>query len=430
MDNFLKPAWIEGMKILPEHFQQQDAYFHHVITQRAYYLYSNNWGLRTIKFDKALLSLGEIDVLEVSGVFQNGTVFHYTKSLETRLALSPEQLKHAELVYLGIPHENPYRLSKKQVQDINDSSKQAAEIIHYSANLVLLTDKDDINQFNVLALSKLLGFSADGQPIFDEAFMPPSLDIKTVSWLSEKLEYLIKLLHKRHEIIKYSITQPLQSQSVASRSDLWLLSILNRSICRLELLRSKSNLHPEILYDSLHEMLAELMIIYENENKLTQLKKYEHANSAHAFIYLMDKLTGYLQTQEHHQATEVILNKSAEGMWCGLINSTLLSDTATVMMTLYLDNSFNLKQISPENDIKVFSKQVIDKYVKLQLPGLALVAQTTIPPQIPYQANTNYYLFDTKSNLWEQIIRDGEIAILLNNELEKATLRLWIIPNK
>lgn len=430
MSFLLKPTWTEGMKVLPEHFQQSDSYIQTFITQRSQYLSPNNWGIKSLKINEDLLSLGDIDITKVSGIFADGLIFNFDKADGKRLFISHECLDSANYLYLGIPHNEPYILSKKRVQDIYDLHKQPVEIIYQEPNLVLLTEKDDLNAYSVLLLFELLDPTVNQKVTINEDFIPAIIDGSVSRWLQEKLDYMVEMFYKRHKMIQYSITQPMQSRSVANQYDIWILSIISRSLCRLELLRSTDGLHPEILYNSLCEIQAELMPIYEKEKSYTAPIPYNHKSCYQGFYRVINKLVSYLQTKEHHQAIEIRMNKNQQNIWEGSVDRTALSTHALVILAVYHEDPTVLEHIRQDSDIKIVANSMIKQYLSLQLPGLPMALQTTFPPQIPYQTNTNYYLLETSDPLWQDILLEGEFAVFLNHKINKCSVRVWLIPNK
>jgi type VI secretion system protein ImpJ len=53
-----KVAWLEGMFIRPQHFQQQDRYIEGALHQQQEQLHSYGWGITELEIDESALRLG------------------------------------------------------------------------------------------------------------------------------------------------------------------------------------------------------------------------------------------------------------------------------------------------------------------------------------------------------------------------------------
>src|SRR5579863_4889820 len=69
-----KPLWTEGLRVRPQHFQQQDRWIENLIEGRVGGVRHCNWGLRALALDKELLPLGKIGIKSLTAVLPDGTV--------------------------------------------------------------------------------------------------------------------------------------------------------------------------------------------------------------------------------------------------------------------------------------------------------------------------------------------------------------------
>ncbi|WP_268648069.1 type VI secretion system baseplate subunit TssK, partial [Escherichia coli] len=68
-------AWVEGMLMEPQHFQQQERFFEHLIEARLRSVETFTWGFLTLEIDNGLLEQGKFALKKAKGVFPDGTAF-------------------------------------------------------------------------------------------------------------------------------------------------------------------------------------------------------------------------------------------------------------------------------------------------------------------------------------------------------------------
>ena len=96
-------AWVDGILIKPQHFEQQERAFDNRVIQSLHYIQPYLWGIDNAVVNVDLLTQGKIQFTALSGRFQDGTVFDLTANMLARLSLDIDEPIANEIIYLGLP---------------------------------------------------------------------------------------------------------------------------------------------------------------------------------------------------------------------------------------------------------------------------------------------------------------------------------------
>ncbi|MCD6293218.1 MAG: type VI secretion system baseplate subunit TssK, partial [Deltaproteobacteria bacterium] len=139
-----KIMWVEGMFMLPQHFQQHDRYFENLIHRRCRAIRPYGYGFYRVAIDRELLQIGKLAIAECQGVFPDGTPFNMPDDDPLPLPLDIPSEIHHEYVFLGLPlrqagvpendtEEHPealarFRVAESETKDCNCGSDRPAVI--------------------------------------------------------------------------------------------------------------------------------------------------------------------------------------------------------------------------------------------------------------------------------------------------------------
>ena len=101
-----KVLWGEGLFLRPQHFQRQDAYHEWRLAQVGRVLNPYAWGVRSVKVDTEALAIGQLRLLDVQALFQDGELFSapHEDPLPASVALDATMgAQGEETFYLALP---------------------------------------------------------------------------------------------------------------------------------------------------------------------------------------------------------------------------------------------------------------------------------------------------------------------------------------
>ncbi len=200
-----KVAWLEGMLLKAQHFQQQERYFESLLHQHTAAQFPYYWGFSQLHLDRTLLELGKLGLKEASGIFPDGTAF---KIPGLDKAPDPIEFKNSEdeaFLYLSIPlqsesqyqqdlngEEGRYQLKELSANDTYQDTHNPQIIKICQTRLQLIFAKNPPENTPYLSVAKLNKSSEKNRVQIDESFIPPCLNIGCSQEILSACRYFIE----------------------------------------------------------------------------------------------------------------------------------------------------------------------------------------------------------------------------------------------
>lgn len=188
MNESLKPLWLEGMFLRPQHLQQHDRWVEATLEQRVLDLQPYSWGLRSIEIDTDSLAIGQFHVTAADAVLPDGTVFSTAKNgtiASARQVTVDDQgkkvylalpLKSAGQLELGETEKELRRYSKRatNARNTNEGDKPEANIAVGALTARLVLEGDSLDETAHLPIAEIDTVSTQGEVKLSETFIPLS----------------------------------------------------------------------------------------------------------------------------------------------------------------------------------------------------------------------------------------------------------------
>ncbi len=296
-------VWSEGMYLAPQHFQTQSRYVEDSIQFATASLWYKPYGLAACQLDHEALKNATVNLVHARGVFPDGLPFHLPESderpparvvsdafLPTRdsqvlhLAL-PERLLGApnfSLASNGLSPQTRYISETRVLRDeTNANDEKPVQVGRKNFKLVLDSELHD--GLVTLPIARIRRDGA-GHFIYDEAFIPPCLEVTASESLINLLRRLVEVLHEKSRIMALSGRQSGQALAEYFRRELanfWLLHTIHSSIGVIQHLQAKRG-HPEELYVEMAR-LGGALCSFSLEAHPRDLPVYDHENLSECF---------------------------------------------------------------------------------------------------------------------------------------------------
>lgn len=437
MSHIATTAWVDGILIQPQHFEQQERAFKDYVFRSLGYLADNAWGLDTIVVDDDALELNKIVFKAISGRFQDGTVFHVSGADLATLAMSVDQNIADELVYLTLPmneqisempiNSKRFYLAEVKLENSLNPSEPESPVVVKKLALGLSLGSQLKAEDCALPILKIKRSDESQGIMLDENYIPPHLNSKNMAMVIRMIDFSLGLLERKQKQLAHSIAAPLQTRTLTSQTDVGLLQLLNRSTVQLTHLSNLERLAPADLYEFYVLLLAELGTFYQKDRLAITLPSYSHQQLSLLFQQARDELSRVLKTRFEHQAISIDLVKQEEmGIYQAYIDSdTLLQNSDLVLAVRGNDVADNH---SREEHIKLSDLASMRDIVYLQLAGVELERLNVAPPQIPYFEDALYFRAKPEGKHWQSMLSSKELALYDESQSGDA-LSLWAIPH-
>ncbi len=436
-----KVVWSEGMFLHPQHFQQQDKYYHHTLQELHWQSSAFGWGFSELGLDQDLLRQGKLAVTRARGILPDGSCFSVPQSDPQPPIIDIADKTRNAVVYLALPlyraggqnyaHAEAGQIARYAIEqstvldDVTVSGEQ--NIVEVAkANLQLVLDTQDLSGFAVLPLARILEKREDSSIILDENFVPCCLDVAVSERLKSFLSELSGMLQHRAEALAAVISDS-NNINTAEFADYLLLLTINRYTPLIVHLDNQGLLHPEALYRLFLTMAGELATFSHKGKRPQPFPPYQHDALQDAFAPLMMSLRQSLSKVIERNAISLPLVLRNFGIRVSAIADRSLVGSAQFILAAKADmETDKLRQLLP-NVCKFSSVEQIRELVNLQLPGIRLIPLPSPPPQIPYHSGFTYFELDRTSDHWTGLKNSGGFALHVGEGFPGLELEFWAI---
>ena len=437
-----KVMWIEGMFMLPQHFQQHDRYFENLIHRRCAVVRPYGYGFYRFAIDRELLQIGKLAIAEGQGVFPDGTPFCMPDDDPLPLPLDIPQEIHHEHVFLGVPlrqagvpendtEEQPealsrFRVAETETKDCNCGANRQAVVQIGNLKSRLLLEREECAGYACLGVGRILEIGADQQVIMEEHFIPPSLSCQAVPQLSALLRELHGLLQARGENLASRLTRP-DHGGVSDSADFMHLQLMNRYQPLLNHLAGLEGVHPEEFYRLIIQLAGEMATFFQDGKLVGELPPYNHDNLHGTLMPLMEQLRHYCLLDTVQRVTQISIVKAKFGIYGARLPEENLLDHAEFILAVNAEMPAQalLEQFPPQ--VKIGPGEEIEQLVRSHLPGITIEPLTVAPRQLPFHAGYTYFHLKKHGELWHKMHKSVGFAIYIGGKFPGLKLELWAI---
>ena len=427
-------AWVDGILIKPQHFEQQERALHYRLLRSLNYMQPYSWGIDALVTDPDLLAQSKIQFTALSGCFQDGTIFELEATMLAHLSLDIDEPIANEVIYLGLPTNDfiseqadmtkRFVLEEIEATDTLTPTEPATPILVRQLNLSLLRSEQNRESYLQLPILKIKKADPEAGITLDENFIPPSLNVNSNTNLSRDLQAMLLLIRRKQKQLGKTVVSPLQSRTITSTTDIALLQVLNRYLVQLTQLKALPVLHPYLLYQTYTQLLAELGTFYRQDRLAIEIETYQPQKLQEIFSLAKHQLVHILQTKFEHQATEIALTQQAGIYQAKFEDASLLINSTIILSIRHNDQSMRDKIAA---HIKIAANDELANIIRLQLSGVKCKTLNLVPPQLPYYEDALYLQLNKKGQRWESIAQQQSLSIFLG-KTDNVTPRLWAIP--
>lgn len=434
--------WSEGMFLRPQHFQQSVRHSEFVMHHRALAAEPYFWGFRELVLDSTALSLGQLGLIEASGLFADGTPFSLPANSPLPLPLHFDEGAVDQIIYLCLPLPQRgttnvvfeetdgstarYLVEQALVADENSIAGEPAEIQVALPRIRLVSEKHLNEGWLHLAVCRVLECRSDKRLVLDPEFVPPITACHASPYVLALLQEAFGLIHQRADALAERLAAPGRG-GISEVGEFLLLQLLNRCQPLVAHLIGSDVIHPERLYRLLVQTVSELATFVETSRRPAELPPYRHDNLRASLQPLLLRLRSSLSVVLEQNAIQIPLQERKYGVRLAEIADLELLRTAQFVLAVNAALPPEAVRGKFPAHVKIGPADRIRDLVNLQLPGVGLQLLPIAPRQIPYHAGYCYFEMDTSSDFWKQLQDTGALALHVAGEFPELALECWAI---
>lgn len=430
--------WKEGIALLPQHFQLQDALHDQALFRSLAASVPYYWGFSSLTIDSQLLASGTVRLTAGKGYFRDGTSFDIQQDGEPPpLKLEPSVRPIPLHLGLTFDQQQPpdgedssrCRFSEEYVSAKDNYSPHATteKVAVKKPNYCLLTGADDLSGFHTIPLGVATANADTGEIQLRGAFVPPLLNYKA----SPFLKSIVKELQASFEKKGTAIAQTLSESVLESRiswEEIFYLRSINRGLTELRALAgTERGFHPFELFNVLQRSVADLATICESTRMAPPIEPYDHDDICHSFTILMIKMREYLRKVITQKVFKFPLNKEQLGYWtCQISNAAFYTEYDLFIEVCQRDDG-QLSADKIEALLRAANLDEIEALRKTNIKGLKLVAVSTPPIYLPVKRSGDYFKILKKGDDWQRLSQSSGIGIHFASHLDQVDINLYAV---
>ncbi|UVS86371.1 type VI secretion system baseplate subunit TssK [Burkholderia glumae] len=450
MSWYNKVVWSEGLFLRPQLFQQQERYFEYLSHRRSVALSPFFWGFGQYEIDQESLSFGKLVFKGGSGVFPDGTPFDvpsHTPPPPPPLTIEPAH--QDQLIYLAVPLRLPnteevtfaeqsgslarYVAYDTELRDSNAIGQGPKLVQLANLRLRLLPEKELTQSWIGIALTRVKALHADGAASLHVTdHIPPVSGYGANPLLREWTMQLHGLAKLRADALAARLSGTDGRPGAAAEvADYLLLQVLNRYEPLLEHICQIEEIPPVVLYRELAMLAGELSTFVRPQTRRPLTAPgYDHAQLYRSIKPLVDEVHHLLNQVLIRSAQPIPISEQPHGIRTVAVLPNELAGYSSLVLAVSAQLSPDVLQQQFLAQTKISHPQRLPELVRSHLPGLTMVPLPVPPRQIPFNSNFIYFELSRTGPFWDQIARQGGLAMHIAGHFPELKLELWGVRQK
>ncbi|WP_394822252.1 type VI secretion system baseplate subunit TssK [Pendulispora albinea] len=414
-----KPHWKMGMQLMPHHFQFQDSYHEAFVASHIDALFNHTWGILHVDVDEQAISSGHVSLRELRAILPGGLpIACGTKEAPGAPSRIVHHLEEGESleVYVGVPHVHPgtqnvdpeedptshrrYTRDSIHVADLQNGTREPVEIGRLRYNVTLLFEHDRLDDFVTLPIARVV--RRDGQITFDEAYVPPVLQIRASRPLEEGLRRVLAALLNQQNAL-----ESMTARDSTETWRRWTLSVVSSHIATLADIVEQGHEHPHKVYRVLARLYGALSAFTPEREPTCPPFRYRALGET--FHFLFDTIVAILDALGAEQYRRIpVHHVDANTYHVELLEPTIFR------------NEFFLCVVGPDTEMlrthvprtfRLAAWHQLAHVRQAAVAGVPLLPLAVPPASLPQKPGTVYFRLDKTSEAFEAVLRSGHLGI-------------------
>jgi type VI secretion system protein ImpJ len=264
----------------------------------------------------------------------------------------------------------------------------------------------------------------NGALIFDERYIPPTLDIRASARLSGFLSDIVGRVGQRVDELALRAVEATDGGAETFASFL-LLQSLNRWNAQLQHLASLPTVHPERLYEAFVAMAGEVSTLTRADRKPPPFPAYNHEKLQLTFEPVFDALQAALSAVYDRSAIQLELQLAGPGAYTSRITDHSLYQTGYFYLAVNARASLDDIRTRFPSMAKIGAVQKMRQIVDSALPGVPLRHTPTPPPQLRVIPGYVYFELDRSAPDWRDFATAPALGLHVAGDWPELKLELW-----
>ena len=464
----LRPLfWGQGLLLQPQHFQQQDDYHDARLHNLSAIFSQFCWGVNSLRINEPSLQNFVFEVENCEIVTFDGTLLRFGADFQpSTVRLAPRSFEHdfdpsgkPLSVYLGVRRlqygesnvggfngdgnaaaagaHRRYVLEESEVADLSAGNDHTCQIQYlvYDAQILFNVAAERSQDYELVKIAELIR-SAEGKGgILSKQYIPPSIAVRSSAILEGILRELRELLTAKGREMGSFTRRNSQGAELATRDlgQVLIFQILNRYIPLFHHYLETGRIHPEAMYALMRQLIGELSTFSQTVSVLgaresgEALPHYQHTQLWPCFSTASEAIRQLLNELTTAPIGDVLL-KYDDGYFTANLDQQFFTGDNRYYLAIRSDLTPDQLHKLLQDTGKITSREDMPKLRNSFLFGLSIEVLESAPDELVMRAHYRYFLIDQRSEQWQKIRQQRNIAIYstaLAPDTEMRLLAIW-----
>lgn len=425
----LRVVWFEGLFMTPQHLQQQERFYEHLIGSRLSALSRDAWGVRRLVINERALQQGQVVVESFDGIMPDGLPLEVTgaaapppRPIDVHFGPTDQTLD----LYLAVPQTREGVANTSRERDPRVRFYRAGHVTHdlladaepleveYALPSVVLLFGDEAREgYDTIKVAEIVRADAGGFTL-SHTYVPPCLNVSASAFIMSGLRRLLGAMtarranlvqaqHERGEGVEYN---------AADVTRFLLLNAISTSMPIIDHFAESGDLPPRAVYLALIELAGHLSVFAKDFDP-GQVPRFDFNDLRATFEPLFALITYLLQATVRDQFVSMKLDPRDDGMHLGqIVDEGFFDCSAFVLGVRSKVDAEDVQKKLPKLS-KIASWQDINSILTAATPGVPVEHTLRPPPQIPVKVGTTYFVIKTSNQYWQNIMLERRLAVYL-----------------
>ncbi|MCL2725529.1 MAG: type VI secretion system baseplate subunit TssK [Polyangiaceae bacterium] len=435
-----KPLWTDGLFLEPHHLQRQDQYHELLLARRLAAVSPQDWGVVELEIDPRALQTGEVHVVRLKAVLPDGTILDVgddsgnllpARRFEGFGGFGTTQGSSARAgrpldVYVGLPRESDqlpnvdlksdpattarYLRMQATAVDLNSGTDERG-IEWAGNNLRILFGDEPVDRFDVIRIAQLVR-ATSGSVVFNEAFVPPVLQIGASPFLQEGFRQILRVMIAKQQGLALSRRQRSAATvefQAADAPKFWLLHTLNGLLPLVSEVVDKASTPPREAYAVLSQLIGQLCT-FDVQADPMNIPRFNFLELGSVFEPMFKLALELLNRVISERYVEIPLEIRENGLRVGK-----LRDSAIYQHAFFLAVSGKYPEAQVRDQVpkltKIASFQQIGRILNSAVNGSRLALEHHPPSALPVKPGVVFFRLETAGDFWVNMVTTGTVAI-------------------
>jgi type VI secretion system protein ImpJ len=473
MRNNRELYWHRGLHLKQQHLQQQDLCHQWHLQQLWTSSQPFGWGFGSLVIREQGLLAWDFEVLRCELVTREGLVLIAGSEVDQANAeLAPRNFREymdasgkPMSVYLGLPRYKAgqpnlssnettgratawtrYRLVRESCPDLLDGAPASEDIGFLTYNLALLFDREEVfasasQAFELVKIAELAPLASGVGARRVENFVPPCLAIRSSSVLCNRLKGIRDLMtNKALELA--ALRRQRGIRAAAGAQEVFrttMLQTLTRYIPLFHHYLEIEQIHPQVIYTVLRQLVGELSVFSETISVLggeigagsseKPLPPYDHDALWPCFEPALLRAETLIRELPLGPEAGILLEFDGEYFKASL--SPTFFEGERNRYYLMIDSPIKGPELSVllQRTGKIDATEELSRRRSSYIPGLKIDFSHAPPGELPQKGDScSYFAVDSNSPEWKRICERGNIAVFCKNlSASETIIKLFVV---